>query len=322
MRFMRIIAILTLAGCGAAGTATLPGAPTSTNATSATTSHAPSAPLRHAAAVVYVGSEAGTIDTFTLVRGKYRQTRQIVDSNGPQGLHTDSLANLYVADEGIGTEGPGVGDIAVYPKGASQPSRLIVPGYNVSDVIAVKNGQHLYATNYGPDGQFGPGSLSFYGPSGSSPLRTATIPQSFQAISLVRDSSSKDVFVSYSDPSGNGHIARFRHGRGKPHDLPVSFGTPWGIAEDGSGNLLVADGSGPIHIYSQAGHAIGTIDVPGTALRMAFNANHTLLYVTNFGNFDVEIFTYPAAKMVATIHASEWNSKAWTDGIAVWPPAQ
>ena len=320
MHFSRFAIALLLAGCGAATNGALPGVPS--NDASAYQTTGLSGALRHAAPLLYVGSVGGTIDTFTLVKGQYQKTGQLQDSNGPEGLHTDALANLYVADQGIGTEGPGVGDIAVYPKGASQPSRFIVPGYNVSDVIAVKNGAHLYASNFGPDGQFGPGSMSFYGATGDAPLRTTTIPSSFQAISLVRDSSTKDVFVSYSDNSGNGRIARFRHGRGRAHDLGVTFGTPWGIAEDRSRNLLVADGNGPIHVYSQKGKLLANITVPGTAYRMAFNADYTLLYVTNFGNFDVEIFTYPAGKMVGTIHAPEWNKSAWTDGIAVWPPPQ
>lgn len=320
MRFSRFVIALILAGCGAATNAPLPGVPS--GAGSAHRDAGSGGPLRHAAPLLYVGSVGGTIDTFTLVKGQYQQTGQLQDSNGPEGLHTDALANLYVADQGIGTEGPGVGDIAVYPRGASQPSRFIVPGYNVSDVIAVKNGAHLYASNFGPDGQFGPGSMSFYGPTGDAPLRTTTIPNSFQAIGLVRDPSSKDVFVSYSDNSGNGRIARFRNGRGRAHDAGVTFGTPWGMAEDGSRNLLVADGNGPIHVYSQKGKLLENITVPGTAYRMAFNAEYTLLYVTNFGNFDVEIFTYPGGKMVGTIHAPEWNKYAWTDGIAVWPPAQ
>ncbi|MBV8117846.1 MAG: hypothetical protein JOZ01_07690 [Candidatus Eremiobacteraeota bacterium] len=277
--------------------------------------------LRGASRLLYVGSVNGTIDTFSLVNGQYQKTAQIADSNGPEGLHTDAAANLYVADQGIGSEGPGVGDIAVYPKGASQPSRFIVPGYNVSDVIHVKNGG-LYASNFGPDGQFGPGSLSYYGASGSSPVRTMTIHNSFQALSVVADRASKAVFVSYSDNSNTGHIARFDRGRGPAHDLGVSFGTPWGLAEDGSGNLLVADGQGPIRIYSQQGQALGTISVPGTPYRMAFNADRSLLYVTNFGNFDVEIFSYPGAKMVGTIHSSDWGKNAWTDGIAAWPPPQ
>jgi hypothetical protein len=91
--------------------------------------------LRHAAALVYVGSVGGTIDTFALTKGQYVKTAQISDANGLEGLHADKAANLYVADQGLGSEGPGVGDIAVYPKGASQPSRFIVPGYNVSDVV-------------------------------------------------------------------------------------------------------------------------------------------------------------------------------------------
>ncbi len=315
---------LVLAGCGpAANQAPFYASPTMRNTAHAMMpSDEKAPPLRHAAALIYVGSVAGTIDTFTLVKGQYQETRQMDDSNGPEGLHTDATATLYVADQGVGTEGPGVGDIAVYPKGASQPSRFIVPGYNVSDVLAAKDGRHLYASNFGPDAHYGPGSLSFYGPTGNSPLRTTAISKSSQARGLVRDAATKDVFVSYSDRAGTGHIARFRRGRGQPRDLGVSFGPPWGMAEDASGHLLVADGNGPIRIYSQKGKALGTIVVSGTAYRMAFNADRSLLYVTNFGNADVEILAYPSAKTVGTIHSSEWGSNAWTDGVAVWPPPQ
>jgi hypothetical protein len=270
--------------------------------------------------LVFVGSSvAGTIDTFELANGKYRSIGQILDANGPEGLHTDGAANLYVADQGLGSEGPGEGDIAVYPKGATQPSRYIVPGYNVADVVPAPRG-HLYAANFGPDGQFGPGSVSVFGRTSDVPLRTMKIPHSFQGAGIVRDRASGDVFVSYSASGSDGRIVRFAKGRPPAIDLGVSYGPPWGIAEDASGNLLVADGNGPIRIYSQAGHSLGTISVPGTAYRLAFSHDGSRLFVTTFYNFDVEIFSYPAGKMLGTIHAPEWSKNAWPDGIAVWPP--
>ncbi|HEY1429953.1 MAG TPA: hypothetical protein VGF18_10290 [Candidatus Tumulicola sp.] len=85
-----------------------------------------------------------TNGTYTL---KYRKQ----DSNGPEGLPVDARGNLYVADQGIGTESSGIGDIAVYVPNDASPTRFIVPGYNVSDVVPTPN-QSLFASNFGPDG--------------------------------------------------------------------------------------------------------------------------------------------------------------------------
>jgi hypothetical protein len=275
---------------------------------------------RAAKPLLFVGSSgAGTIDVFSVRNNKYSLEYQIQDDNGPEGLHTDAAGNLYVADEGIGTEGPGAGDIDVYAPGSESPFRQIFPGYNVSDVVAATNGA-LYASNFGPDGYFGPGSLSIYKPGSDFPSSTTVIPNAFQALSVVRDPSSRDVFVTYSDYSDGGHIALFKPGRG-PKDLGVSYPTPWGIAEDAQGNLLVAAGS-KIQIYSQKGKSVGSFAVPGIAYRLGFNTDRSLLYVTTFDNFDVEIFSYPKGKMVGTITSGGWSKYAWPDGVAFWPPAK
>lgn len=274
---------------------------------------------KNAKEMLYVSGISGYIDIFAFSHGAFQLVGQIADNNGPDGLHVDPQGNLYVADEGIGSEGPGAGDILVFPKGSTAPSREIVAGYNVSDALLGVNGD-IYASNYGPDGQFGPGSMSVFGPSGDRPLRTTRIPGAFQALSLTMDPATSDTFVTYSTSAGYGRIARFKHGAGKPIDLGVSFGSPWGIAEDGSGNLLVCDGNdGEVHVYTQAGKLLGSFTVPGTPYRLAFNRDRSRLYITNFYNYDVEIFTYPGVKIVGSIHASDWSKQAWPDGIAVWP---
>ncbi len=272
-----------------------------------------------AKSLLFVGnSNIGRIYVFALVKGQYELQRQIEDSNGPEGLHTDAAGNLYVADQGLGTEGPGVGDIAVYAPGAASPSRLIVPGYNIADVVPSANGR-LFAANFGPDGYFGPGSVSAYGRTKDVPLRTTVIPNAFQALGIVRDPNNQDVFATYSTNDNKGHIARFVHGKPPAIDLGVTYGSPWGIAEDGKGNLLAA-GGGVISIFSQTGKARGSFNVPGIPYRLAFNTDRSLLFVSNFNNFDVEIFSYPKVKMIGTVQSDQWSKYAWPDGVAFWPP--
>ncbi len=269
--------------------------------------------------LLYVGSISGTIDIFAVTRGGYQLIGRIVDLNGPEGLHTDSQGSLYVADQGAPQERSGDGDIAVYPKGAKLPSTVIAAGFNVSDAVLGSDGD-IYASNFSRDGhQFGPGSMSVFGPTGQRPLRTTVIPGSFQALGLVMDPTSSDVFVTYDTLKTGGHIVVFQGGTGKPIDLGVSYGTPWGITEDGSGNLLACDGNGEVHIYTQSGTLLRSFIVPGAPYRLAFNHDRSLLYITNFNNFDVEVFTYPATKMVASIHSPDWSKESWPDGVAVWP---
>lgn len=278
--------------------------------------------LKHAGSIVYVGSVGGFIDVFTLVKGQYQKTMQISDSNGPEGIHTDSAANMYVADQGLSSYGEPEGDIAIYPKGATYPKREIVPGYNVSDVLPIGVESSMYASNFGQVGSgFGPGSLSYYRPGANEPQWTKTIAGAFQAWGLVRDPSSKDVFVSYSIgylSTGGGELGRSARGKGQVKPI-VALATADGLAEDGSGDLLAASG-GNILILSQKGKTLRTIAVPGSAYRMAFNKDYSLLYVTNFDDYDVEIFSYPKGKLVGTITSPDWGDRSWTDGIAVWPP--
>ncbi len=112
------------------------------------------------------------------------------------------------------------------------------------------------------------------------------------------------------------------HARGKPKNLGVSFDSPWGLLEDGSNNLLACSGSGTINVYAEAtGKLVQQISVPGGALWETFNRSRTKLYVTNFQ--EVEIFSYPAGKMIGTINQQGWGGRSnYPTGLALWPPPQ
>jgi hypothetical protein len=165
--------------------------------------------------------------------------------------------------------------------------------------------------------------VTVYDKAGKGPLRTLKSASIGEAYGIAVDPQTSDVYVSYTQNLGSGgRIATFAGGRGKAQDLGVSYSEPWGIIQDGSGNLLASDGTGPIHIYPQAGGPqIGAINVPGAPLFATFNSDRSLLYVSNFNNFDVEIFNYSDGTMVGSITGTDWHKNAWPTGVAYWPPA-
>ncbi|MBV9647291.1 MAG: hypothetical protein JO043_07505 [Candidatus Eremiobacteraeota bacterium] len=279
---------------------------------------------RSAKDLLYVASGgAQTVDVFSVSGSQITLVGQIMNFNDPQGMATDAQGNLYVVDDYIPQEGPAAGQLDVFPKGATSPSRII-PTYPLTpfDVAVDKHGI-IYISNIAPVGRLSPGKVTVYGKkSDVHPIRVLRDPASSQGWGITLDSATSDVYVSYALGS-TGRIVRFSGGRGKPVDLGVAFGNPWGLKNDGSGNLLASDGSsGNIDIFPEAGGSlVGTIAVPGAPLLSTFNTTHSLLYVSNFNNHDVEVFSYPSKAMVGSITRSEWGPTSWPTGVAYWPPA-
>jgi len=314
------IAAAVLSGCNAAA---VPPGGASPNAASASLARgwispqAKSAPER-----LYVGGgTSGNIDVFALSHGgtQGKLVAQLQYVPGAGGMHFDKFGNLYIGVSVSGGSGGGgpEGWVAVIAKGDPYAT-YFVTGYNVAD-IAWNSNELLYSANYSPDGYFDPGSISVID-AAHNVLRTLALPDASEAVGVTVNPRTHDVFTTYSGAGSGGRIAVLRAGRGKPHTLGVTFGSPWGIAADRNGNLLVADdGPGNIDVYTRKGKLLNSFAVEGTPLYFAFNKDYSLLYVTNFDNYDVEVYTYPGEKMVGSIHAPDWQSDDWPTGVAIWP---
>lgn len=284
-----------------------------------------SAEARTAKALLYVAdptgspSYSGVIDIFALHGLKYKLVGQISDDNNPQGMTTDAAGNLYVTDIGVATEGVAVGTIKVFPKGAIQYSRLIVPADWVPFDIAVGRDGTMYVANIAPIGYFNPGSVSVYPPSASQPSRVLQF-KNFQVLGITLHGRSNTIYVAYNGTGGTGGgINEFVHARGKPKNLGVSYGAPWSIREDGLGNLLACSGDGLIDIFSEAsGGLVKQISVPNGAMFEAFNKSQRTLFVTDFRK--VEIYSYPAGSLIGSIDQSGWGGANYPTGVAYWPP--
>jgi hypothetical protein len=220
---------------------------------------------------------------------------------------------------GVATEGPAAGDIKIYPKGSKYYSRIIVSASWVPFDIAVRNGW-LYVANIAPFAKFNPGSVSIYAPNASQPERVLRFPN-FQVYGITLHGKTSTIYVSYeTSGSDEGEINEFVHAHGKPKNLGVTFDSPWGLLEDGSDNLLACSGSGTVNVYAEStGKLVQQISVSGGALWEAFNPSRSKLYVTNFR--DVEIYSYPAGKLIGSIDQPGWGGASnYPTGLAYWPP--
>lgn len=265
-------------------------------------------------------SYSGVIDIFAVHGSKYTLVGELKDQYYPDGMATDDAGNLYVTDMGVATEGPAAGNILIFPRGGTIYTHMIVSASWIPFDIAVGKDATLYVANIAKFAQFSPGSVSVYPPSASQPSRVLKFPN-FQVYGITLHAHTSTVYVSYATSgSNNGEIAEFVHARGKPTNLGVSYGSPWGLLEDGSGNLLACSGNGTINVYSEAtGKLVNQISVPGGALWEAFDQSRSKLFVTDFN--DVEIYKYPSGKLIGTIDESVWGGRSnYPTGIAYWPP--
>jgi hypothetical protein len=275
--------------------------------------------------LLYVANgSTGVVDVFSVTKKGTKLTGQIAGFQSPQGMTVDAAGTLYVVNDYIPQEGPVGGEVDIFPKGATNPSIIIGDYPWVPFDVGVDKKGDVYVANIAPITQFSPGSVTVFDKAGKGPIRTLKGASLGEAYGITVDQRTSDVYVSYTQNlGGGGRIATFAGGRGKAQDLGVSYGTPWGIIQDAAGNLLASDGNGPIHIYPQAGGSqIGAINVPGDPLFATFNSDRSLLYVSNFNNFDVEIFRYSDGTMVGSVTDSQWGKNEWPTGVAFWPPAK
>jgi len=163
--------------------------------------------------------------------------------NVPTGIAVDASGNVYVCNN-AGTDAPvepmgkGTWTVSVYHRGQTTPFESYTTGvWNPVDVAVASDGT-VYIANYSsavtvyPAGSLQP-SMSLAGPSGESPLGVAL-------------DGSRNVYVSYVNPSRGGSIYKYAPGQSSGSDLGIAFsGSPHGLAIDRGGNLLVAVSTAP-----------------------------------------------------------------------------
>lgn len=172
---------------------------------------------------------------------------QITDGlSSPQGLATDHLGNLYVANSGNNT-------VTIYPAGTIHPTRTISNGLDRPGLVAVGYGAYVYVAN-------GNASVVGYAPGATSPSVTLTLPNSAPAGLAVGPYG--DAYVGWSVPASEFTEDIYRYPRGSSIGTNTGISVasdvdpPSAIAVDQHENVLVCDDG--VSIYpkgsTQANH--------------------------------------------------------------------
>ncbi len=231
----------------------------------------------------------------------------------PDGLFVDERRTLYVANVRAKT-------VTAYEQGHIVPSMTYSIGLHDPIGVTVGTDGTVYVSDF--DGSGPDGSIVEYHRGVNRPI---LILRGFAPVgpgfSALRSDDSLFVTNGGFPRSIESSVLQFaphssiRRNTGIQVDLNAG-----GMAFDGLGNLLVVDQRFPvpaIYIYPPQSRQPANVITAGFAapFQIAFNAAHTLLYVTDPGSSAVEVFSYPRDEIVNTIS----SGIAVPAGIALTP---
>jgi hypothetical protein len=213
--------------------------------------------------------------------------------SGPEGAVTDAKGNLYVTN----TTGNSVTE---YPRGSTTASFTYSAELSYPAGVAVDSSQNVYVTNLGS------GSITVFPQGSNTPSSTLTgLPY---PIDVALDSSANVYVTSYTSSFSNGEILEYAHGTTQGTNLGIVTDAPGGITLDKSADIVTADQRLPgVLVFPPA-----TITPSQTFAQnmndpvpVRFVGSEKRVYVGDSIVNDVEVYSYPAGKLVDTI----------TDGI-------
>lgn len=217
--------VAALAGCGASQLAPSAAVPASSFA----------APAAAASYVYTCQNESGVLDCR--VYAKNKPLRTITKGvTGPRGLVAGADGRLYVADAASG-------NVLVYAAGGKSLLQTISDAPNVPQDVAVYEDELAVANGK---------NLTFFAKGATKPTRTIKDPGMTQGNGVAFDGVG-NCYLSVTTSAG-ARVDAFNGCKGKPHDLGISGGRPYGLAFDGQNNLYYTSyNASGLGVYKCAG---------------------------------------------------------------------
>jgi hypothetical protein len=227
---------------------------------------------------------------------------EIVDGiSSPQGVATDKLGTLYVANQGTNT-------ITEYPAGATSPSVTLSTDISRPLDVSVDSKLNVYVTEGSTSTilEFKAGSTS------------PTVSVTLEHPSDATNSENRDLYVTHN-VSSTGYVDRCKPLSKKCKDLGITVDFAQGIALDLKGNLLVGNYfGGVIDIYAPGQTTpFRTITMTNEEpAKMTLDTKDVTLYVADPANFAVRLFDYATGTQTTSF---TYGSADELEGVALFP---
>jgi DNA-binding beta-propeller fold protein YncE len=204
-------------------------------------------PLMHdtgcSKSIVYVTSYNNSVYIYDQKHNAGTPCGQITGLVNPQGIFVDAHRNLWVAMEGNCRTA--YSSVLEFAPGTSTPVKTLEdPGGPATDVAVDNKSGTVYVTDF-----FGysqgcasgkNGLVEVY--AGGSTTPTSSLSES-AVVAIVNDAvdDQGNLYVTWDDATGDGHVDEWLSGSGSPKNLGIILGAAGGIATTKTGALLVCD---------------------------------------------------------------------------------
>ena len=230
---------------------------------------------------------------------------------GPNAMAVDASGNLFVSNVDSQT-------VAVYPPGATSPSRVYTRGWNerLTNPLTVAIGPDgtMYLINYTHIGMNS--QVLKYPPGQMHPSMMIALNGGGDGLAV---DPSNNLYVAYNGPTG-GRILKFAPGSKTGQDLGIQLGFAGGLALDKKLDLVACDQTAPAVDVFPPGATSPSIVLKGSFTNpygLAFGKFFARLYVADSAGDNVLIFSYPDGAVIGEI------KRTFTAfGIAINPAAQ
>lgn len=256
----------------------------------------------------------GQVNLYALPDTKNVAPKCALTAVAVNGIGTDAKGTLYVPSGSFQR-------ITTYAKGTctATPVTLFETNGQPSDIAFGSDGTIYVADISSPRG---PGLISVYKKGATSPSFTLTDPSIGSFAPGIAIDSSNDVFLSYRNTSGRQGFLEFKDGKMPGTVLRLSGASfVIGLTFDDVQNLVAIDyKGGAVLTYAPPynGAPSKFFVTKGSSAYAKLDTGNKNLYVADFANGSIDVYTYPAG----TYEYSITNGLTQSDmvqGVAVEP---
>lgn len=259
-------------------------------------------------------STKGLVDVFAATGRHRKPLRQITEGDGnalrPFGIATGPKGDLYITTTYTLS-------VDIYAPGQSSPFAALNDSTGYPDDVVVDRKGTAYVANMDRLGKSS--GIAVFLPGATQPSYYIDESNMQTVYGVALDNAQANLYVSYYDPDGRSHVDVFPAAGGSGTDLKLPPASYFGLAVDGSGNLVAANFYAPeIDVFPPGSHRPSLrFGQRGRPWYIAFNRTKDRLFVADYSRRNrIDEYSYPGGALIDTIEGDPGGNFV---GVATGP---